>query len=374
LGKVDCVFGRISLNPHIKRLPDLPTEQQIELLRSEDLRTCCVYPRSDEIIRHTDITRWNDRPFSKLLALAEPQLSFRAFELGVMERYVNDPRYTVHFADYMGTMSITDEYFASSDFPGRDKVSLQTFGLGLTPERTPHIVVFLRYLAGLLPEHQQYWNSFLTQADVRMTQQYYDSSLRGEFWQNRSVRFAICEEMRLINEQTHAIWRRRLFREAAKDDVPIGLSAFLRPTADNYHRFVMALDKLLSENIDSRFFDGLIPLEREVTRPDGRIEVRRKASIALLEEFLGSEIVWGDPEEFRRVIVGPIREVRRLRQTPAHSFTENTFSTEFYASRRRLLWNVFNSLSNIRATLARHPRARSVAVPGWLDHENIDVF
>ena len=374
LGKVDCVFARITLNPHIKRLPDLPTERQLELLSSEDLNSCCVYPRSGEIVRHTDIALWNDRPFSKLLALAEPQLSFRAFEPGVLERYVSDPRYSVHFADYMGTMSVTNVYFASPDFPGRDKVSLQTFGLGFSQDQMPYIVVFLRYLAGLSPGHQQYWNSFIAQVDVLMTQQYFDSSIRGEFWQNRSVRFAICEEMRLINEQTQAIWGKRLFREAAKDDVPIGLSAFLRPTADNYHRFVMALDKLLSENIDSNFFDGRISIETEVTRSDGRIEVRRKGSIALLEEFLRSEIVWGDLEAFRKVIIGPLREVRRLRQAPAHSFTANTFSTDFYISRHRLLWDVFNSLSNVRRTLARHRSAKAVAVPDWLDLQKIDVF
>lgn len=372
--KITCVFASVQENMHIKRFTDLPIDRQRALLKTEALKEICVYPTGSEIVKNFDVTQWNNRPFSKVLALAEPQLAYRAFEMGALERYTSDPRYAVHFADYMGSMSIRDESFSDQGFPDRDKVSLQTFGLGISHKRIPHVVVYLRYLADLSPEHQQYWNSYLVSDDVRMCKQYYQSSILGEFWKNRSIRYAIVEEMKLINAMSESTWGAHLFRDLLSGDVPIGLTAFLRPTADNFHRFVMALDKLLSESIDIKFFNGKVSLEKEEVRPDGRIEVQRKGSLTLLDEWLRAEIIWDDANEFRKVVIAPLREVRRLQQQPAHTFTTDRFSTDYYDSRRKLLWAVFNSLSNIRATLAKHPSARDIKVPSWLDDEVIDVF
>ena len=90
------------------------------------------------------------------------------------------------------------------------------------------------------------------------------------------MRYAIVEEMRLIRALTEAIWGRSLFRLPPEGGVPIGLTTFLRPTAENFNRFVMALDKLLSDSIDVKFFDGKVSLETETPRPDGKIVVQKK--------------------------------------------------------------------------------------------------
>ncbi len=372
--KITCIFACAQLNMHIKRLPDLPMDRQCALLKTEALTEFCVYPTASEIVNYVDITRWNDRPFSKALVLAEPQLAYRSFDMVALERYTSDPRYTVHFDDYMGSMSIRNESFSDQAFPDRDKVSLQTFGIGKNATQIPHVIVYIRYLDKLSPEHQQYWNSYLVDDDVRMFIQYYQSGILGEFWKNRSIRYAIVQEMKLISAMSESIWGVNLFRDLPSGDVPIGLTAFLRPTADNFHRFVMALDKLLSESIDLKFFNGKVSLEKEEIRPDGRIVVQRKGSLTLLEEWLRAEIAWNDVDEFRNVVIAPLREVRRLRQAPAHTFTTDRFSMDYYDSRRKLLWAVFNSLSNIRVTLAKHPSALDIKVPSWLDSEEIDVF
>ena len=126
-------------------------------------------------------------------------------------------------------MSIADDFFADPRHPERDKVSLQTLGLGFDERRNPHAIVFLRYLAKLSAEHQQYWNSYLASGDVRMTEPYFRSSIEGEFWTNHSVREAIEEEMRLIRLLSAAIWGRSLFRALPEGDVPIGLTSFPAP-------------------------------------------------------------------------------------------------------------------------------------------------
>ena len=373
-GQITAVFSRMSVNMHIKRLPDISIEQQLKLLIDEPLQEVCLYPSAPAVQARVDLSQWQDRPFSKALLLAEPQLSFRAFDLGALERYVADPRYVVHFTDYMGTMSIADSFFTNEEHPERDKVSLQTFGLGFDDHRNPYAVVYLRYLAGLTAEHQQYWNSYLASCVVRMSEPYFQSSIEGKFWANHSVRNAIAEEMRLVRELTEAIWGRSLYRAAPEGDIPIGLSSFLRPTAENFNRFVLALDKLLSESIDKKFFEGKIPLETEAPRPDGKVVVQDKGTLRLLEDWLLKEIDWDDPDAFRKVVVQPLRNVRRLRQTPAHTFTADSFSTSYRDKRKRLLWEVFNSLTNIRATFAKHPKAHGIQVPNWLDDGRIDVF
>jgi hypothetical protein len=209
---------------------------------------------------------------------------------------------------------------------------------------------------------------------VRLSEPYFRSSIEGEFWANRSVRYAIVEEMRLIHALSEAIWGRSLFRAPPEGDVPIGLTSFLRPTAENFNRFVMALDKLLSESIDAKFFEGKVPLETETLRSDGKIVVQNKGTLTLLEEWLLDEITWDNPNAFREVVIQPLRKVRRLRQTPAHTFAPDTFSAKYREARKQLLWDVFNSLSNIRATFARHPRAHQIQIPDWLDDGRIDVF
>ncbi|MBO9124924.1 MULTISPECIES: hypothetical protein [unclassified Rhizobium] len=373
-GQITAVFSSQAENMHIKRFPDRPVVEQLQMLKTEPLAGTCLYPTADVVKSRTDVSLWQDRPFTQDLLLAAPQLGYRAFELGVLERYVNDPRYVIHFADYMGRMSIGEEAHADNHHPDRDKIYLKSFGLGFAPDRRPFVVAFLRYLATLTPQHQQYWNSYTADGDIRMSEPYFRSSIEGNFWSNRSIRNAIVEEMRLIRELSKAIWGSSLFRDLPVGDVPIDLTSFLRPTRENFNRFVMALDKMLSDSIDVRFFEGKVALERETERRDGKVVVSRKGTLTLLEEWLGTEVSWWDPQAFREVVIEPLREVRRLRQKPAHGFSKDTYSSEFDEKRKKLLWAVFNSLSNIRATFSRHSDAVAVQIPAWLDGDGIDVF
>jgi hypothetical protein len=94
----------------------------------------------------------------------------------------------------------------------------------------------------------------------------------------------------------------------------------------------------------------------------------------LLEEWLIKDIVWNDPAAFRKVVIQPLREIRSLRQTPARTFTPDAFSGDYYKKRKGCLWSIFNSLSNIRGTFAKHPSATHIKIPEWLDEGSIDVF
>ena len=133
-----------------------------------------------------------------------------------------------------------------------------------------------------------------------MCEPYFQSAVIGEWWENRSVRHAIQEEIRLINEMAIAAFSRRLFRREMTDDLPFDLSAFLVPSSENLAAFIHSWDKLLSENIDKDFFRGKVELTSEEERADGRLTVQNKGTVALLREWLEATVRGKD----RQAIIG----------------------------------------------------------------------
>ena len=371
---IDCVFAKRDVNPHIKRLPDLPKEKQLEWLNEETPNSICIYPSRKILTETVDDLKFADRPFTRSMLLGESQLEFVTFQLSALDRYRNDPRYVVKFHDYMGDMYISDKYYEDPEFLERDKVSINSFGLGFDENRVPYLVVFYRYLSTLNAEHQRYWDSFRAEKSVPMCKQYFDSSVAGEWWENRSLRYAIQEEIRLINEMSEAAFSIQLFRYAMSDDIPIDVTAFSIPSKDNFHQFVHNWDKILSENINKKFFHGKIALEDEVERKDGKVIVTQRGTLKLLQEWLEKVVKSSQKAELIDEIMAPIREVRRLRQTPAHKFEMDEFSDDFYIKRRETLLSVFSSVTCLRAFLGNHPKAVHIEVPAWLDDREIDVF
>lgn len=233
---IDCVFSSVDLNPHIKRLPARSPQDQIERLNAESLGSVCLYPSVETLAREVSAETYRDSPFSRALLLGGAQLEYVGFELAVLGRYRSDPRFNLTFEDYVGTMSVTGTSYEDKDFPERDKISIQSFGLGFDEEGLPHVVAFHRYLANLTPEHQQYWNSFRTSGKVLICEPYYRASIIGDFWSNRSVRHAIEEEMRLINEMTMAAFGKTFFRHLV-DAIVVPLQSVRRERQAPAHRF-----------------------------------------------------------------------------------------------------------------------------------------
>jgi len=97
-----------------------PVETQRALLATEDIAGICVYPSpasTSTVISQT----YDDRPYTKRLALVEAQLVPVFFELIVLERYFRDPRFECWFGDSNGNISIGDKAYLSDDTPERTK-------------------------------------------------------------------------------------------------------------------------------------------------------------------------------------------------------------------------------------------------------------
>jgi hypothetical protein len=139
----------------------------------------------------------------------------------------------------------------------------------------------------------------------------------------------------------------------------------IRPTAREFDGFVHLLDKLLSDNMDTRFFSPEVSSEAEKLRPDGRVEVVKKGSISMLAEWLDAVFVPADPEVIPEML-GVFREVRRLRQKPAHAIVSDKFDQGYYHEQRELMRRVYGAISSLRKILANHPSTLQLEIPRQL--------
>jgi hypothetical protein len=312
-GAITCTFSAYDVNIHIKRMPSLSIERQIQLIAETNLTEIGCYPTNREVRKRFDLDSLNDRPFSKMLAGGESQIDFISFDFAVLERYFNDPRFDFSFEDYGGHLSIKSQYYKKGPDSVRDDVYIQTFGLGFDASHLPVTIVFLRYLSRLNSTHQLYWKSYQTSQKGKMCKQYYQSSILGNFYENASLIYALKVCIDGINEVSTKIFGAPLFRSPIPDARPLELGVFVRPTTKNFQRFVIALDHVLSENINEAFFPPSIPrTETKLVR--GRAVEQRVGSIRLLENWLFDIYNFHDAESARKALIGPFQQVRKFRQ------------------------------------------------------------
>src|SRR6185437_8478838 len=174
-------FASVSANPHIKRTADLAPIEQLPRLANalHGADQCCAYPSADVIRHATDLSQYDERPFTRRLALAEPQLAPVFFSLDVLKRYFDDPRYHFAFNDYEGSISVVPAHYESSEMRERDKVFLASFGIGYDKHRRRVVAVFLRYLSDLTREHQQSWRSYMVDEPCVINSDYEQSAIWG---------------------------------------------------------------------------------------------------------------------------------------------------------------------------------------------------
>lgn len=84
-----------------------------------------------------------------------------------------------------------------------------------------------------------------------------------------------------------------------------------------------------------------------------------------------SKIRWNDAEEAVAAIIGPLKQVRALRQGPAHKVEADKFSQDYDAQQHDIVRGVYASLMHLRRTLAKHPKAPKIEIPDWISEGRI---
>jgi hypothetical protein len=356
-GVISLNFATYHPNPHIKAFPPEPVPDQLQKLAElSDLTHLTAYPELPHLEQVVGSDDYPGRPYTLALALGGGELMPRFFDLSVLEFYRNDPRYFYESNDTDGRISVTNEFYDSEHLRESDRIFLETFGFGYNDDFQRAVCVFPRYLGRLTPEHQQIWAAKELKGKYSMHPAYYASAIRGDFPDKVSIFHAFTEELHQLQAMSEVAEFPSMVRRSFRDDEkPANFGFLIRPTLKELQDFHSTLDKMMSENLNRAFFEafGLTP-EREMSRTDGRIEVQRKGTIALLEEWLENRFRTEDRSEINRAIA-TFKEVRRLRQRPAHAADDNTFDLKFYEEQRELVHRAYAAVRLLRLVFANHP-------------------
>jgi hypothetical protein len=373
-GALEIVSSEWDPNPHIKRLPAAPKETQLTTIQHPDQQLACVYPSASFLASLSEGFDDDGCPFTMRLRKGDPQLQPVFFEPSVLERYHSDPRYEFTVSNFGGNIAISGDYYESEEMPDRDKVIVESFGYGRTEHEEPVVVVFLRYLSRLTSEHQKHWHGHQTFGNCRINSDYRRASVLGDWCEGLSIYEAFLEEFFHINEICGLMGRPPLFRDTFRGKRPRGFGPLLRPTRRNCENFIHLLDKMLSENIDRKFFVGVgLRLEELIDRGSDRVESRPKGSVRLLTEWLKKSVHFSDPTLIDYAL-GPMKWIRKLRRNPAHKIEDDRFDVRYYRLQERILIRGYRALQCLRLILSSHPTAKDYRVSDALDQEKIALL
>ena len=364
--KISLNFGDTHPNPHIKAFWEEKEEIQIEKLQELNLEYVCAYPAGSHLKGVVDTSKYQNRPFTLRLALGEPKLSFLSFDLSVLEFYRNDPRYYYTNNDITGTIGVQDEYYDSEQMAQSDRVLLQTFGFSYDSEINRAVAVFLTDLSDLSPQHQQIWNAKILGGDYKLHPDYVRTSIMGDWPEGISIFDAFVEELHHINEMCKLMNRPPLFKNELEDErKPRDFCFLVRPTLKQYNDFIHLLDKIISENINRKFFLDDIPFEYDEVRGDGKTVVQKKGTIRILYEWLKMNFIAEDTQPIEDMIA-TFKKIRELRQYPAHTINEDIFDQEYFKQQRGIVIKAYEGVRLLRLIFANHPNAKGYKIPDWL--------
>lgn len=381
------VMIQSSTNPHIYNFVN-SKERQIDILESAKEITetienngffeihyentdypICLYPTPNVLKKKRDVSVMGF--YSKRLALCEPQLKVIYFDLNVLERYSNDPRYELHYNSYSGYISYECDKDGNSELPERNQIYLKSFGLGYDSNDNRIICVFLKDLGKLSEAQQAYWYSYeIVDTDCKMTEEYYKNMIIGNWTNSYSIYRAFVCELNTLNELSQVAFGISLFLSTVEEGSLV--FSFL-PTSKNYYEFTLKLDKIISDNLNRNFFKLFAMEMCSYKEIDGVVEKTNKGTIQLFEEWLKQHYQTADTKGLDNIFKS-FKKVRKERQVPAHKTIDNTFSKEYAKKQDLLMRDVYYAMSSLRHIFQQHPKTKGVQIPKWLDAGKIKMF
>ena len=373
---IGLITSKEEMNPHVIRTGFVPKEIQIDNLMSiNEHQTYCFYPLKKHLEIVVDPQKYKYQFYRLELALGAPQLSYKSFDLSILEMYRNDPRYYYDTNDIGGTISIENEYYESAKMMESDKVLLEHFGYSYDKDFTRGVCVFVCDLANLSEEHQKIWKAKELNDTFKMHPAFLNSQVYGNWPEGVSVFSALTKEMYIINKICKHIEYPNLFKidfGEYGESKPKMLTFLIRPTLKEFNDFILLFDKILSENINPKFFEKDISLEKENVRKDGKVIVTKKGSIQLLDEWMRKKYRFQDDTGWS-IAIKTLKKVRNLRQKPAHIIEADKFDNKYINEQREIILEVYDSINFIRMIMQRHPKLLDVNldIPDWLEEGKI---
>ena len=369
-GFVEAISEVDVLNPHIKGFDlGLSKEHQIVNARNADGHTC-FYP-TERALEGIQIDY--QKPYTVLLQRGKEQFEIIFFDIEILERYINNPRFLVMDNGYRGTICIKDEFHEESSL----NEYIKDYGMAyIEGEKLNRAIgVFIIDLAKLSPKIQMLWKGFEleNQNNCKISEGFIKNLLMGGWVTQYWIFHALLEEMTVINNLCEAMGIPKFFSHTYGTfytDMPEGYRNILLPTMKNYYDFVLVLEKLVVHNISIKAFQKDSVLIRGIERKDK--EGKDKGSIVMFKEWLLKNVQANfDIDE---VIIKPIKQVRKIRQVPAHELTNNSYNVDVYEKQKELMIDIYGSVRAIRILLRGHPLTKDVKIPDYLEDGKDIVF
>lgn len=355
--KIEIISGDVG-NTYIKSFDAESIEKQITLLPSLSPFDYCIYPTESVLENKRDVSNFNDRPFSKMLALGKPQMKCRFFNIDILYHYAADPRYDYRFRDYFGSI------YSYNTVEDSEAIYLSNFSIGRNGDDYV-VAVFLRDLNFLPAVAQQKWYSKMVtdSSKCMVLKNFLDNQLLGSWCFPRTVFRAITEEIENLFVLTNYIWGKSIFSNYyLRDDERLReFEMLLLPTKKNLDDFYSQLEIITVGNLNKDFFSlDEFGLELFSYTQDGDYQIKTaKGTLQLLKEWL--QIV---KPECVKEIHGVLNEVRATRSKGrAHNLLKPQYSKDFYTEQFDISGKVFNALNVLRRIIQTHPRAKGVAIP-----------
>ncbi len=208
-----------------------------------------------------------------------------------------------------------------------------------------------------------------------MLYEYHENTMNGNFTNSISVFSGFIAEQKALNDLAYGIFDNALFNKTFENEKrPKEFTFFFIPTLKNYHDFVLLLDKMISDNINIKFFSEQNVELFELKEIEDKIfERTNKGTLRLLEEWLINKYNV-DEQDLIKKLIKPLKTIRNERQSPAHRINENVYDKIYIEKQKKLMQEAYFTMKTLRQIFERHPKSKFVKIEKWIDEVTIKNF
>jgi hypothetical protein len=369
-GLVEVVTEEDYPNPSIRpwTIRRSADEQIVSIDRLTDShRAMALYPTA-AALKDWVAGLFPDRPYSQRMAEGRGTLELAYFDFAVLEQYRNDPRFSFRFDDFGANVVIGDEAYVDESEPAHDKIIMSHIGFAYDLSRFNEsdadapiwrrVCAFYGDLAKLSARHQQRWGTYQLDDEAPLAPHPVWIGQEMGHWADGIGPFIrlFCE-LECLNELFERAFGQPLLETTNRPD---GFGWILRPTQDEWDRFVRELDKVLSENIKHKALTAAgVPRKNDAGESIG--------TLLRLELLLTTKRI--DASAVKQVLQ-PLREVRAARQAPSHALRTNVTDQTFVRKQVELLGAVNFAVEHLRRIFQTHPANADWNEPKHLTRES----
>ena len=369
-GLVETISESEAINPHIKGFDFALTTKQHIANAAGDNGQVCFYP-TEKALKNAPVDY--SKPYTALLQKGRAQFDIIFFDIEVLERYINNPKYSISDYGYKGSIYLQDT--CGEDRSHGEYVKEYGMAYKRCGKITRAVAVFIRDLSRLSPRTQMLWKSFehVNQSEYCVEPGFIKNAIFGDFVTTYWVFNTMLEEMEIINQQCEAIGLPPLFLHVYRtshNERPDGYGNILLPTLKNYYDFVLVLEKLLVHNISIKTFQKNVGVIRAIDRKNE--DGTNKSSLAMFKEWLDQNVRANF--DIDAIIIAPLKKIRRIRQSPAHELYSNEYDIGVYERQKELVEESYEALRAIRSLFMGHPLAKNVTIPAYILNGKDIVF